>query len=324
MPDPLYHRTFDAASLLRDHPPQLRHPHKRALFELADPPRLAAAGPIEVTRWAAEPPASIALPPRAADVRPDFYDYAPVDPAAAEWHVNFADPRLFVAYGSGLFAQDEMQVAEHPLLMCVREAIVAESPAHAKTAGREGSTPVLVRGVERRLAIATDASAAEGRPLGLYGNRFAAAPFEAVRRATRILSPPTVTNLIAIAAPAGGEGEYAASEIAAIFVNAYTGFAAAVRESSGRSVVVHTGFWGCGAFGGDRVLMVALQTLAARAAGVARIVLHTGDATGAVDARRGIGAADTIAAACRFSATLVTFAAAAAALGRHWGRSDGN
>ena len=30
----------------------------------------------------------------------------------AEWHVNFADPRLFVSYGSGLFAQDEMQVAE--------------------------------------------------------------------------------------------------------------------------------------------------------------------------------------------------------------------
>jgi len=32
------------------------------------------------------------------------------------WYVNFADPRLFTAYGSGLFAQDEIQAAEHPIL----------------------------------------------------------------------------------------------------------------------------------------------------------------------------------------------------------------
>jgi hypothetical protein len=32
---------------------------------------------------------------------------------AEEWHVNFADPRLVTAYGSGLFARDEMRVGEH-------------------------------------------------------------------------------------------------------------------------------------------------------------------------------------------------------------------
>lgn len=39
---------------------------------------------------------------------------------AVEWDVNFADPRLFTAYGSELFAQDEMQVAEHLAFGAVR------------------------------------------------------------------------------------------------------------------------------------------------------------------------------------------------------------
>jgi hypothetical protein len=39
------------------------------------------------------------------------------------WHVNFADPQLFVAYGSQLLAQDELQAAEHPLLGSIREAL---------------------------------------------------------------------------------------------------------------------------------------------------------------------------------------------------------
>ncbi len=32
------------------------------------------------------------------------------------WHVNFADRHLFVAYGSPLMAQDEIQCMEHPVL----------------------------------------------------------------------------------------------------------------------------------------------------------------------------------------------------------------
>ena len=59
--------------------------------------------------------------------RPGYFDYTPaLDRAdAVEWHVNFADPHLFVAYGSRLFAQDEMQVAEHPALGSLKEALDA-------------------------------------------------------------------------------------------------------------------------------------------------------------------------------------------------------
>ncbi len=37
---------------------------------------------------------------------------------------------------------------------------------------------------------------------------------------------------------------------------------------AGAQPLIHTGFWGCGAFGGNRTLMVILQALAADLAGV--------------------------------------------------------
>ena len=44
-----------------------------------------------------------------------------------------------------------------------------------------------------------------------------------------------------------------------VFATAYTGFRAARAESgAGFEVVVHTGHWGTGAYGGDRVLMALL------------------------------------------------------------------
>jgi hypothetical protein len=68
-----------------------------------------------------------------------------------------------------------------------------------------------------------------------------------------------------------------------VLVTAFTAFRAAALESArshgaGSPVVVHAGFWGCGAFGGHRVLMTTLQVLAAEMAGLHQIVLHTGAA----------------------------------------------
>ena len=44
---------------------------------------------------------------------------------------------------------------------------------------------------------------------------------------------------------------------------------------AGRTII-HTGYWGCGAFGGNRILMAMLQAIAAQLAGVDRLVFHTG------------------------------------------------
>ena len=44
-----------------------------------------------------------------------------------EWHLNFADADLFMGYGGALMAQDELQVAEHPVLASLREMLLDKS-----------------------------------------------------------------------------------------------------------------------------------------------------------------------------------------------------
>jgi hypothetical protein len=186
----------------------------------------------------------------------------------------------------------------------------------------DGPTPILVMGAERRCRVATERNAEEGRPRGLYGNAFAAAPAEAVRRATTPIDPPTVTNLIAMAAPWGGRGRYTAAEIERVLTTAYTGFRAAVLQTGPAPPTVRTGFWGCGAFGGNRVLMAMLQIVAGRMAGVERLVFHTFDEAGnaAFDAAR--RSLDEV----MNESSIETRALVdrIAAKGFEWGVSDGN
>ena len=257
--------------------------------------------------------------------RPDIYDYVPADASGqvVQWHVNFADAHLFVAYAGPLFAQDEMQVAEHPALGALRESLVAGG--HSPRTVQDGRpTPITISGVERRCVVATNANAAEGRAEGLYGNHFAAADLDVVRRATRSIRPPTLTNLIAMAALEGGTGAYTRHEIEHTLVTAYTGFRAAVCESGGRPATVHTGFWGCGAFGGNRRLMAMLQVIAAELAGVHRLVFHALDEAGVealeqaeADWRRRVRQGEQEWAASEVIERIE-------ACGYRWGVSDGN
>jgi hypothetical protein len=274
----LYRRVYDPGALLAAHPPRLRHPHKQLAFELACPPGAVHAGPITVTRWRAAPlPETAALAPTTITAVAGFFDYA--DEPGTAWHLNFADPELFVAYGSHLLAQDELQCVEHPLLGSIREALLAEK-LPARTEENLEPTPVLVAGVERRCTLDTAPDFDAGRLYGLYGNRFGAAHADLVRGALHLHAAPRRSNLIAIAAPANGRGPYFPAQIARILTTAYTGFAAAIAESHGAPVTIHTGFWGCGAFGGNRTLMSLLQLLAARLAGVDRLVFHAAEGLG--------------------------------------------
>ncbi len=283
-------RSFVAAELVRAHPPILRHSHKQLVYEVAGP---QTSGTIEVTRWRAT---GVPTELHAIELvaMPGYYDYAGDD--AATWHVNFADPFLFVAYGSRLLAQDELQCAEHPVLGSIREAL----GEHALTEEHGVATPVVIAGVERRCILATAPDLDAGRPYGLYGNRFAMAELSEIRAAVTLLRSPTRTNLIAIAAPTGS-GEYMRAQLDAIVATAYTGFAAAVEESSrlwpGAPVEIRTGFWGCGAFGGNRLVMTSLQLYAARLAGVARMKFYAFDDAGRADLQAGARVlADAIAA----------------------------
>jgi hypothetical protein len=329
--EPITRLTFDAAKLMAEHPPRLRNRNKQLVFDIACPRGCSVGGTIVYSRWWAMPLSASLQGVIATTVegREDVYDYAPVeiDGKALEWHVNFADPHLFVAYASGLFAQDEMQVAEHPVLGALLEALTA-TDERTLTVQANVPTPVLVRGAERRVRIAVDADASAGRPQGLYGNRFAAASPEAVTRATHRIDPATITNLIAMAAPQGGSGRYGADEIEHILTTAYTAFRAArieSRQATGSATprtIVHTGFWGCGAFGGHRVLMAILQILAARLAGIDRVVFHTFDAAGMRALRDAVTTLDRLLAdKANDTRNLVR---RIESLSFQWGVSDGN
>jgi hypothetical protein len=323
---PIERAEFEAAALIAEHPPRWGDRNKEVVFRIASDPGIPFAGLVRYARWPkAEPPPAVAARSRVG-VRDGFFDYAPSGQGGeAEWHMNFADPRLFVAYGSPLLAQDEMQVAEHPVLGSLREALLARGPEPMTCEPWGGPTPVTVTGVQRRCAIETTPDAAAGHPHDLYGNAFAGASEAEVRAATRPLSPPPLGNILAMAAPAGGRGPYARSELQDILDTAYSGFTATRYESeapvgAGLRTIVHTGFWGCGAYGGDRTVMTILQALAADLAGV-DLDFHAGKGGGAVVATRAL---EDYAGILGVTREVPRILDELERRGFRWGESDGN
>jgi Poly (ADP-ribose) glycohydrolase (PARG) len=275
--------TFKAQDLVDAYPPKLHNANKKIVYKIACPTGCTHSGQLMFSRWSAMPLPQVLSPSKyqtKLDEQEGYFGYEPSqDSTQVEWYLNFAHYDLFCAYGGALFAQDEMQVAEHPALGSLREALL-DRDIKPLTVEKEQPTPILIRGVERRCAIATDNNPRQGRPHGLYGNNFARATLEAIKQATQPLDPPTITNIIAMEAPSGGYGSYTMEEIEYILTTAFTGFLAARIESQlemaqQASVLIHTGFWGCGAYGGNRILMALLQLLAARLSQVNCLIFHT-------------------------------------------------
>jgi len=100
------------------------------------------------------------------------------------------------------------------------------------------------------------------------------------------------------------------------------GFRAAVIESGTGPVAIHTGFWGCGAFGGDRVLMAMLQVIASGLASVDRLVLHTSGEAGRAAFDSAVHLLEAELAGS--SASPRDLIRRIAAMGFRWGTRDGN
>ena len=266
--EPIARTHFDAVSLMQRHPPRFEHPYKRLLVEGI---RAPIEGRLDFSRWRGSLPDTLHF----ADVpvleqHEDVFGYPAETPGRTSWHLNFADRHLFGFYGGGLLAQDEHQVMEHPVLGGVREALLArslEDPEFAPLTRETGPTPCLVRGAQRCLIFDT--------VRGPYGNAFAAATEDHIHKATTYPEAPGLSNILAIAAPSGGHGAYSARQIEDILETASVGFAACRADSPLKETTIHTGNWGCGAFGGNTVMMVLLQVLAAWLAQVDRLVFHT-------------------------------------------------
>jgi len=284
----LYRQSFDALKLESDYPPKFKCINKVLVYSMISPLRDDDTKVI-IAKYSSIPfPSSVDNTVTKHIVREDGYTYVKekFEGYIVEWYVNFADYALFGFYGGNLFAQDEMQVMEHPALGSVREALlkIAKNDISAAPITRDKKTgdptPFLIQGVKRRVALSIDPNPKAGRPDGLYGHNFAEASDEAICKATRIVDPPTLSNIVAMEAPYG-KGKYTLGQIQDIFSTAFTSFAATMLESTKTygncTVVIHTGNWGTGAYGGNKVLMAILQMLAADVAGVDVLIYHAFD-----------------------------------------------
>jgi hypothetical protein len=320
----------EAERMMRETPPVWRDARKQAIAARTCPPVAKHAGHIRYTRWSLAPmPIGDVLACPAPTLASSSTARCATNRhrrTSRVWHLNFADPMLFVEYGSGLFAQDEWQVVEHPALGALREWLVRAGRCPL-TVCDAGPTPILVEGVERRCEVTVVPPPGQSGPV-LYGCGFARAPVNDVLRATRLIDPPTITNIIALAAPACGSGAYVASEIAVILRTALTGFGAAMRRSSiapdgTRRVVINTGLWGCGAFGGNPVLMTILQIVAARMAGVNELRIYVPEPVRRPDVEHGVRLLDDLFAAHQ-ALQPPTLIRELDRMGFEWCESDGN
>jgi hypothetical protein len=135
--------TLDARELMARRPPAFNHPHKKAILARCYPPSAPPSGQIRYARWPTlSPPVSLAS--TACEVREveGVFSYPEPPQGCVDWHLNFADPHLFVAYASSLLAQDELQALEHPQLGPVREELLARG---MKALTEEDDLPTPVR-----------------------------------------------------------------------------------------------------------------------------------------------------------------------------------
>lgn len=237
-----------------------------------------------------------------------------------------------------------MQVAEIPILGALRETLLKNqhskeflSPFTVQRIEYLGKayrpTPCLIQGAERRVSIATEPNAKKDRPQGIYGNRFAVASIKTIETACIKIDPPTIVNIIAMEAPRENYGYYDATQMMDIFLTAHTSFLAAKLESiemakkmgdKQPTVIIHTGHWGCGAYGGNKELMCILQEIAAIVADIDTLVYHTFDKPGLNYVTEGHKSLQELLSSSPNQTITQIFAVLENSKRYRWGVSDGN
>ena len=319
---------FDTQRMIHEFPPEIQNRNKLEVFKIACPKGCVHSGEIAFSRWSEIPlPETVTISEWRTNIqiREDVFGYEPTEQAGMmELYLNFSNYEIFTDYGGPLLAHDEMQVAEHPALASLREALIRQGESTRKVEN-DRPTPILIRNVERRCSIDTRPCAE--RPYGLYGNEFAIALLEDIQKATKAILPPTVTNIIAMEAPTDGYGAYMDETIEYILKTAVTGFTAAYLESlqnGATQVVIHTGFWGCGAYGGNRILMTSLQIIAASLAGIDILIFHTVNSDGAETVQQALNYVKNGIQYAHNSVPMNSIICQITATGFELGESDGN
>lgn len=216
-----------------------------------------------------------------------FFEYNSLTGASGTWYPNFAHSCIFTAWNSYLLAQDELQVLEFPCLASLNQFLPRNG---SLTVDRDGPSPILISNAIRRCSLDTLTSPS------IYGNAFSKASENLILERLTILDPPIKSNIYAMEAPSSGRGEYKRMEILSILSTAYTAFHQIVQvekerenreninhllntssENNNSSIPIielHIGYWGCGAYGGNSILMVLIQLIAAKLANIEYVIVH--------------------------------------------------
>jgi hypothetical protein len=283
-------KNFNIEDLYNHYPPQITNRNKKIIFQIACPEDGDYSGEITFSRWEALDISDLIFNPNIGStnllMEENTYQYKPFEAkkekeTTIEWYVNFADYHLFKYYGSNLFAQDEIQVAEHPVLGSLREILLTLEKNDDKLGPYtrdvdKNPTPILIRGARRRIKVSVD-------KYNLYGGNFSRARSDIIKKACDPIIPPTISNIIAMEAPKGYYGKkYSIETLKEIFITAYTAFLAAKIESFYETpppsfIIIHTGNWGTGVYGGNKTLMALMQILSAFTVNIDYLVYHTYD-----------------------------------------------
>ncbi len=247
---------LDIKYLIEKYPPKYANPSKerkyeeaRKFKEVVDRP----CGTIIVSRWKFESDfGTYKKGDFKIEVRDDFFCY---DDAVSKddriFYLNYADSNLFGYYGSDLFAQDEIQTLEHPLLGSVLEYIDKNEVANFRSFTEEGGepTPFVVERVPYWLSVNTNPVLPNGKVENLYSWNFSKASKKVIDIGVKVVKEEKRNNIVAMAAPSGGNGEYTKKQLEKMLKTVVAAFGGAVRQTaeSGRlNCVIHTGNWGAG------------------------------------------------------------------------------
>lgn len=273
--------------LMESHTPKFTNRRKLKLFNKAKAKKeVSLTGDIIVTRCTPDTKEidRTAFTKTNVKIRqnPAFFNYEK-DQDTLEckvWWMNYADSRLFGFYANEFFAQDEIQVLEHPILASVREYLIDPGEEHMapRTIVENGdeliATPYLIENVPLWMTVNSYPKLEDGMSVRIYGSSFVEAPQEAIDAGCKVFEGDVKDNIMAIAAPSFGRGEYSYEDIELILKTLISAFSQAKDLASGKKCIVHGGNWGCGAFGGNLELMYFAQMYAASVCGIDEIVLH--------------------------------------------------
>ncbi|KAL4472897.1 hypothetical protein ABPG72_020631 [Tetrahymena utriculariae] len=199
------------------------------------------------------------------------------------WYVNFSDKNLFGYYHTALFAQDEVQCCQFPILPYIKQYIQSNSKQeegyYPVTRVGMNSYPILILNCQCVCNINLQKTT-QAYPNGIYGNNFSSLKSEDVNLFFTFPNKQDAKvniNLICMSALSvydqnGLTRRYTADEIVYTFETVYRAFYSAVQESKSNDqnvkVVINTGNWGSGAFGNNLAFTVLVQLVAAHLAKV--------------------------------------------------------